>query len=526
MIDLMILWERRNMWKMLIVDDEPMARKHIRSNFPWSRWEIKITGEAANGMEALAFCASSVPDIALIDITMPVMDGLTLMNRLKEDYPTVQCIILTAHRDFEYAQQAIQNGAVGYVLKSPVHIDEMETALKRAILNIQMTSTAEQFREEQTNLLQSFRYPIRLQFFEDILHGVVTDKHSILDYARSIGMELVADTYVMILIEGANLKTYETIARLPIDQISCRFELFPSSKNSCILLLKDLTNDISDVIDELLNALQHRKESNDYTLLVSNVFHSIKQLRDQYLHLIDLQKYRYYQRKNVPLLDKHLVPLHTFLPDMFDRLALQFQDVILTRDPAELDRWLKETEQHSLYYKPDPELLKQWFYYLPFKEKDSVWLTFDAMISLFDSLDQIQQWIITWWDQQELFVRTRPEIANAMDYVRNHLGEELSLDILAQQTKITPAYLGRLFKKEFGLSIVDFIAEERVRQAKRYIAEGTFRNHEIAQILGFNNYSYFSTLFKKITGLSPNEYKNSVKAIQLTTASPKKEGSL
>jgi two-component system response regulator YesN len=71
--------------------------------------------------------------------------------------------------------------------------------------------------------------------------------------------------------------------------------------------------------------------------------------------------------------------------------------------------------------------------------------------------------------------------------------------------------LGQLFKKEVGSSIVDYIQEQRMEQAKRYLASGEFRNYELAEKVGFSNYPYFCTMFKKHTGMTPNQYRSSVK---------------
>jgi YesN/AraC family two-component response regulator len=108
----------------------------------------------------------------------------------------------------------------------------------------------------------------------------------------------------------------------------------------------------------------------------------------------------------------------------------------------------------------------------------------------------------------------RPEVAKAIHYIKQHLQDELSLHTLSQVTQISPTYLSRLFKKDIGLSIIDYISEQRINQAKQYFMEGSYRNHELAEMVGFHNYSYFCTMFKKMTGMTPNEYKNSVRTIR------------
>lgn len=102
--------------RVLIVDDHAILRDGIRSLL--ARQEgIKVVGEASNGREALARVGELRPDIVLMDVAMPVMDGLEATRRIKESYPEVSILILTQHDSQEYVSPLLQAGASGYVLK-------------------------------------------------------------------------------------------------------------------------------------------------------------------------------------------------------------------------------------------------------------------------------------------------------------------------------------------------------------------------------------------------------------------------
>ncbi len=104
------------MIRVLVVDDHAILRDGIRSILE-SQENILVVGEAENGREALALIAQKPPDIVLMDISMPVMDGLEATRQIRERFPTVKVLILTQHDNHEYIAPALQAGAAGYVLK-------------------------------------------------------------------------------------------------------------------------------------------------------------------------------------------------------------------------------------------------------------------------------------------------------------------------------------------------------------------------------------------------------------------------
>lgn len=106
-------------WKVMVVDDELPIREEIREMKIWD-YGYELAGEAVNGKEALAVFRKIQPDIVITDITMPVMDGLELIENLEKENPLTKFIILTCHQDFEFARKAIEHNAVDYLLKADI----------------------------------------------------------------------------------------------------------------------------------------------------------------------------------------------------------------------------------------------------------------------------------------------------------------------------------------------------------------------------------------------------------------------
>ena len=124
------------MISVLIVDDEYLIRSLIRNSISWTEFGMEVVGEAGDGEEALAFIAAHQPQIALVDINMPILNGLELAQKVQERHYRTRIIFLTGYRDFEYAKQAVTYQAFDYLLK-PISTEEMTAALTRLCREIE-----------------------------------------------------------------------------------------------------------------------------------------------------------------------------------------------------------------------------------------------------------------------------------------------------------------------------------------------------------------------------------------------------
>jgi DNA-binding NarL/FixJ family response regulator len=112
----LLLWRKANPARLVIADDHELARAGLRAMLTGQRG-LEVVGEAANGHEALMLCRRLQPDLALIDVRMPVQDGLTTCRAIKQECPATSVILVTIHENPEYLMEALKAGAAGYVLK-------------------------------------------------------------------------------------------------------------------------------------------------------------------------------------------------------------------------------------------------------------------------------------------------------------------------------------------------------------------------------------------------------------------------
>ena len=117
------------MYKVAIVDDEPVIVRGLTKMIPWESYNCRVVGTAGDGQEGMKLIREQKPDILISDICMPGIDGLTMIAGMKSEFGHMQITILTGFRDFDYAQQAIRLGVTRFLLK-PSKMDELEEAVR------------------------------------------------------------------------------------------------------------------------------------------------------------------------------------------------------------------------------------------------------------------------------------------------------------------------------------------------------------------------------------------------------------
>ncbi|MDO5415800.1 MAG: response regulator [Lachnospiraceae bacterium] len=124
------------MWKVAIIDDEPIIVEGLSRSFPWEKWGCRVTATAENGEEGTELIRREKPDLLFSDICMPGLNGLNMIAGVKSEYPDMEIAILTGYRDFEYAREAIRLGVTRFLLK-PSKMDEIQEAVQVMVGNLE-----------------------------------------------------------------------------------------------------------------------------------------------------------------------------------------------------------------------------------------------------------------------------------------------------------------------------------------------------------------------------------------------------
>ena len=123
------------MYTLLIVDDEEIEREGMAQFIPWDSYEIKVVSTARNGAEGLEKIAKFRPDLAIVDIKMPVMNGIEMIRQAKEQYPDMTFVVLSGYGDYEFTSQAMELGVRHYILK-PCDESKMIPVLNKAFAEL------------------------------------------------------------------------------------------------------------------------------------------------------------------------------------------------------------------------------------------------------------------------------------------------------------------------------------------------------------------------------------------------------
>lgn len=143
------------MYRVVLIDDEPIILEGMKRGMDWAKWDCKVVGTAGNGKEGLELIEKEKPHIVFTDISMPNMDGLTMLASLKSQYSHMQVSILTGYRDFDYAQKAISLGVCRFLLK-PSKMDELEEAMEAMLGRLkELPDLPEMQEKEEHEILDS-----------------------------------------------------------------------------------------------------------------------------------------------------------------------------------------------------------------------------------------------------------------------------------------------------------------------------------------------------------------------------------
>ena len=161
------------MLKMMIADDEPKIRRDLRESADWENIGIAVVGEAEDGEIALRMAEETRPDILLVDINMPFLNGLEFISRIRQILTESKIIIITVYDDFDYAQQAVRLQIFDYILK-PIDRDQLLGTIERAKGALENGRTFRQHLLRTDRQLKKNIGSLRRKFLLDLANGRLT----------------------------------------------------------------------------------------------------------------------------------------------------------------------------------------------------------------------------------------------------------------------------------------------------------------------------------------------------------------
>ncbi|MFC0296688.1 response regulator transcription factor [Geobacillus jurassicus] len=163
------------MWKVLIADDEVIIREGIRESIDWNGFDMEIVAEAEDGQEALELALQHEVNVLFVDLSMPIMDGITLMKHVREKLPNCHMIVITGYDEFSYAQEAIRLQVDDYLLK-PTNPQQLREVVAKVKEKLEQEQKEKRYMELLTNQVQKHLHVLREQFGMEWVAGRLTEE--------------------------------------------------------------------------------------------------------------------------------------------------------------------------------------------------------------------------------------------------------------------------------------------------------------------------------------------------------------
>ena len=510
------------MFKALIVDDESIVRTGIRNSINWNEYDIEMIAEAENGIEALDEVMTDRPDLILLDICMPRMDGLEFASIVKKQFPGVHIVIITGFNDFTYAREAIRAGVDDYILKPITKKNVAEIVFEQI----------EKIKEERAAGAVAAAVSLPELVASLLTESRDTD-HALDELSAALSIsrgEAIRCVYVTSYSSDNDIfGNDDNLVRFSISNIADEI-LEADGKGRSItlqdgkvfMIIKD-GDDVEDVVDDIRdNIFGFLKISVTCSVSGRGQLKDIKALHDSavsardyaFLHpeesivfsdsitISDKEAFVYPMDIEHALLDN----VTATTTDESERLLSEFFDRVLQGGLTEANT-RNVLQRLSIGIADAIEFVNNRYmsdetriYYDPFSVAECA--NADEALALFKKAFKVINAALS-----SLKNKTVTHYAKISDYIDNNYSDnELNLKKCSEDLFLSCSYINMILKKETGRTFVDLLNDKRISTAKQLLLGDDVRINEVAESVGFSHSTYFSTVFKKQTGMTPKAF--------------------
>jgi|GEM_PF-1515244 len=543
------------MIRVLIVDDEPLVRMGIKSTLSMCNCDIEIAGEVANGLKAVEIMKKAEVDLVLTDIKMPEMNGVELIKWIRQNNPGIKAVVLSCYNDFEYVREAFTFGALDYILKYDIEVASINNIIKRVKNEIERERKEVNDFEEinkwqgknDTNL-KVLKNDLMKELFRN---GYSLERTVIEEQFRKLGFNIEPEgQFRVVCLDVYNTGDFDSrrigksstqYTHEIINAVSeylkkvCSFEIFAETMYRYLIIMDfSGTHNKPHTDNELLEIINHVQHLLFKYLNISvsigvsgelSGYFSLTSLYQQALTAVEQKFFKapghiefFYENKHSMGSAQSGKGINNLKAKVIKEIAEEnFYEIIN----------LLEQIKEEILSCEDISILEAKLAYVSFMEMIKVQYNKDLQnlnpgrledlnrnIMQMDFLEEIHELVVDIIiDLTSVKVGTLSKkdyceaVLKAINYVNMHYSNEsLGLNHIADKIGYSSSYLSRIFRQETGKYIVDYINEVRVQQAKKMLENPKNKVYQVAEKLGYNNYNYFSKVFKRFTGISPSEY--------------------
>ena len=484
------------MYTLLIVDDEEIEREGMAQFIPWDSYEIKVVSTARNGAEGLEKIAKFRPDLAIVDIKMPVMNGIEMIRQAKEQYPDMTFVVLSGYGDYEFTSQAMELGVRHYILK-PCDESKMIPVLNKAFAELEEArkkNARSEKLETEARLLKPYA---REQLFRDLLLG----KAQASSGARQLVDELGGEQRMVLLLDFRLKCGFDSLERYVVgnmlgDLLPDGTLLMTTGVDRDVLVLADAMAESS--VETAVQVLKKEFKRFETLPMLSSASRTgtLAELSVLFRQAQELLQLNPDENETALLRPSQNAALPETVNEIFDIRALRqagsYEELL-----RELALAFARMEAKNYRSRQRQQLCE-----LAWK------LLFEDKAAPEDSLPAWADALTAAWSLPQPDARSR-EIFLAI--YENLSDPDFSLQTIAQQRLfMSEDHLRRIFSQMTGERFSAYLERARITQAQQLLEfQPDMKISRLAELVGYPlDGQYFSKVFRKLCGVTPTEYRN------------------
>lgn len=527
--------------RVIIVDDESKVCKLIYHLVDWSELGMEVVKILHDGLEAKDYILKNEPDIVITDIRMPQCDGLEMVKQVREHDLSTSFIIVSGFSNFEYAKQAIKYGVEDYLLK-PLEKKEIVAALENIKAKKQVVKRRLQDEEELKEIVSVSREKAKYLFVSELIHQR--------EHMKITGLKEINDTYSTGFVSGFFMMI----------KFQPHIYEYMLSDGEMELILGRIEQSIKEKLTEKVAEFIYKMDGNCIWCILNdkedfsdNLDKDLKKMRMDVLKLKDIFKglhlYVAYgsMEKDICNIERSIscaeIAMHerVIYPNEFifkhaevqldkqDKLIdmIMREDIIRAierRDEKSLSESIslvkgmckRGTTNGNIVFECYETIVDCYCYAITklnqefgFPDKSyflNLYNTFLDVEQVFEGLNKKCNGILTKYNEFQKRIDRKP-IKAAKNYISTNYNKQITLEDVSKEIGFNPAYFSSLFKKETGKNFLEYLTELRVHKASQLLSTTDYSILEVANEVGYTDIKYFARVFKRVTELTPTEYR-------------------
>ncbi len=547
------------MIRIMLVDDEPFIRVAIKSLFPWEQHGFLIAAEAGNGTDAIHKLAQEDIDLLITDIKMPVTDGISLISRVKTDYPQILCVVLSNYEDFDLTRRAFLAGAVDYLLKGNLN-EESFSALVQRLNNNYFQSLPESPVLKNAPVRPSFERKV-LALQQLITGNTKAEAADTLKQELDLGFPFIVCSIKLLpnrldlenpdsTVNGNEDLIRNTVFKIISEISEFKLYYYAMSTSEYILFIynrdgeeerffkrlrafyEQLTYNVTIYLNKFSVIGTSRLRMEIFDLPIS--YREADTMSDQIFYCSESAQYFFTESDSNKSPDN---PVRKFVLSRIEIIPLWIRE----QNWDSLRSFFSEfiiLLQNSRY---PPAYSKRIITNLEFLIIKELSRNFSSSMGTFFDYDTLfdatmRSWHVTKLEQVtsdflnkikkaafSLYLRDASYsdiVHQAIVCLQKHYRDpETNLSSIAEEISVNPSYLSRIFHKETDRTFNTYLNYLRLEHAKKLLRTTNDSIVVISEKSGYNNSKYFINLFKKTEGQSPSAYRNAPEKPSLSKTS-------